>query len=435
MTPASALSESALALCFLCILLVPFAGAGLALINTGLGRSRSAAHSMLASLCVMAVAAIVYFVCGFAWEGFAGRPAHSILVAGKAWNWIAAEPLFFRGLALDGSPASLAALLQLFAVGLAAMLPLGAGADRWRLGASCASAALLAGFTYPLFAHWVWGGGWLAQLGVQFGLGRGFVDAGGASSIQALGGLTALSLAWILGPRRGKYALGGMLAAIPGHNAVLVLMGCLLAWVGWLGLNAAGAILFAGVESGRTVLIAVNTTLAAAGAGLAAAAITRARFGKPDASLCANGWVCGLVAISAACAFVEPAEALVIGLAAGSLSTFAVELFEARLAVDDPGGVVFVHAVGGLWGILAAGLFARFGPGGAPGQWLAQLVGIATLLGFVLPLTYGLNWLLNRYYPQRVAREGERQGMDLHELGAGAYPEFITHSEDPSLPS
>jgi Amt family ammonium transporter len=435
MTPASALSEPALALCLLCIVLVPFAAAGLALINTGLGRSRSAAHSMLASLCAMAVAAVVYFVCGFAWEGFAGRPAHSILVAGKAWNWIAAEPLFFRGLLLDGSPASLAALLQLFAVGLAAMLPLGSGADRWRLGASCASAALLAGFTYPLFAHWVWGGGWLAQLGVNYGLGRGFVDAGGASSIQALGGLTALSIAWILGPRRGKYALGGMLAAIPGHNAVLVLMGCLLAWVGWLGLNSAGAILFGGVESGQTVLIAVNTTLAAAGAGLAAAAITRARFGKPDASLCANGWVCGLVAISAACAFVEPAEALVVGLAAGSLSTFAVELFEARLAVDDPGGVVSVHAVGGLWGILAAGLFAKSIAGSASGQWLAQLVGIATLLGFVLPLTYGLNWLLNRYYPQRVAREGERQGMDLHELGAGAYPEFITHSEDPSLPS
>ena len=159
-----ALSETGMALCILCILcilLVPFAGAGLAFVNTGLGRSRSAAHSMLGALCVMAVAALVYVICGFAWQGFIGRPAHVFTVAGKEWNWIAAEPLFLRGLPLDGSPASLAAWLQMLSVGLAALIPMGAGADRWRLRACCLSTALLAGLTYPLFAHWVWGGvGW-----------------------------------------------------------------------------------------------------------------------------------------------------------------------------------------------------------------------------------------------------------------------------------
>ena len=119
-------------------------------------------------------------------------------------------------------PASLAALLQIFCVGLAALIPLGSGADRWRLRASCLSTALLAGWTYPLFAHWVWGGGWLAQLGANYGLGHGFLDVGGASSIHVLGGLTALSVTWILGPRRGKYSADGMAPAIPGHNAVLV---------------------------------------------------------------------------------------------------------------------------------------------------------------------------------------------------------------------
>ncbi|HYN16322.1 MAG TPA: hypothetical protein VES66_11110 [Terriglobales bacterium] len=173
MTPLSvpALSETGAALCILFILLVPLAGAGLALINTGLGRSRSAAHSMLASLCVVAVAALVYFACGFAWQGYIGRPAHVLTLGGKGWNWIAAEPLFFRGLRLDGSPDSLAAWLQMFSVGLAALIPLGSGADRWRLPAICASTALLAGFTYPLFAHWVWGGGWLAQLAPIMGSG------------------------------------------------------------------------------------------------------------------------------------------------------------------------------------------------------------------------------------------------------------------------
>ena len=154
------------------------------------------------------------------------------------------EHRILRGLRLDGSSPSLVALLEMLTVGLAAVIPLGAGADRWRLSASCASTALLAGWTYPLFAHWVWAGGWLAQLGVNYGLGHGFLDAGGSSSIQAVAGLTALAVAWILGPRRGKYSLDGMPAAIPGHNSVLVLFACSLALVGWWGLNSAGAILF-----------------------------------------------------------------------------------------------------------------------------------------------------------------------------------------------
>ena len=419
------MTQPAVVLCIFCILLAPLACAGLALINTGLGRSRSAAHAMLSALCVMAVAAIVYIACGFAWQGFAGGPARVFMVAGKAWSWIASGPLFLRGLTLDASPASLAVLLQMLTVGLAGLIPLSSGGDRWRLGASCASTALLAGWTYPLFAHWVWGGGWLAQLGVNYGLGRGFLDTGGASTIQAVGGLTALSISWILGPRRGKYVMNGMPAAIPGHNAVLVLFACFLTLAGWLGLNCAGAILFSAVEPGRVVLVAVNTTLAAASALLVTAAITGRRFGKPDASLCANGWVSGLAAGSAGCAFVTPAAAVITGLVAGALVTVTVAYFEWPLSIDDPGGAVSVHAVGGIWGLLALGIFA-----GIPGQWLAQLVGIATLLGFVLPLTYSLNWLLNRVYAQRVASEGERQGMDLYELGAGAYPEFVTHNEE-----
>ena len=189
---------------------------------------------MLSSLAILAVAVLVYFFCGFSWQGFAAGPAHVVAVAGKSWNWIAAEPFFLRGLPPEGSPASLVALLQMFSVGLAALIPLGAGTDRWRLGAACASTALLAGCTYPIFAHWVWGGGWLAQLGVNCGLGRGFLDAGGAGCIQAVGGLTAWSIACILGPRRGKYAMDGAPAAIPGHNAVLVLLGCFLALLGGL---------------------------------------------------------------------------------------------------------------------------------------------------------------------------------------------------------
>jgi len=420
----------AIAVCLFSILLVPLAGAGLALINAGLSRSRNAAHMMLASLSVIAIAAGVYFVCGFGFEGYSGHAGYAAVVAGKQWDWIAAEPWFFRGVTVNGFPAGLAAWLGMLSAGLAALIPLGAGGGRWRLRSIWVSTALLAGWTYPVFAHWVWGG-WLSQLGVNFGLGRGFVDAGGAGAIHSVGGLTALSIAWILGPRRGKFSAAGMPAAIPGHDFVFVLFGCLLALTGWLGLNTAGSILLAGVMLPETLVASSINTILAAGAGmLAAALITRARWGKPDVSLSANGWVAGLVASSAGCGLIAPAAAVIIGGVAGGLATWSVEWLELKFGVDDPSGAISVHAVGGLWGLLAIGLFDRLPGSTGSGQWLAQLVGVATLLGFVLPVTYGLNWLLNRISPQRVAQDGERQGMDLHELGASAYPELASHLED-----
>jgi ammonium transporter, Amt family len=201
--------------------------------------------------------------------------------------------------------------------------------------------------------------------------------------------------------------------------------GCMLAWVGWLGLNSAGAMLYAGSPPERSVLVLANTTFAAAAAGLTAAAVTRIRFRRPDASLIANGWMAGLVASSAGCATLKPATAILTGLVAGALVVFSVEFFEFSLKVDDPCGSISVHAVCGIWGLLAAGIFA-----GNSGQLIAQIVGIATLLGFVFPMTYGLNWLLNKLIPYRVSPDGERQGLDLHELGADAYPEFVVHADE-----
>ena len=434
------MSETQTALCIMFLALAPLAGGGLALMNAGMGRTRNAAHSMMAALCVIAVAACVYFVCGRAFQGYAGGLTRVVTIAGKPWDWLGAEPSFFRGLPMDSvglasaaPPAFLIAWFGVISVGLAGLIPLGSGADRWRLGAVCASTALLAGLTFPVFGHWSRGGGWLAQLGVNFGLGRGYVDAGGAGTIHALGGLTALAITWIVGARRGKYTSEGMPMAIPGHNAVLVLFGCMVAFVGWLGLNAAGAMLFAGVGSGRVPLIAVNTLLGASASALVAALVTKLRFGKPDASLTANGWVGGLAAGSAACAFVPPAAILIVGLVAGALVTFSVELLDLRLEVDDPGGAISVHAVGGIWGVLSVGLFGR--------QWRLAIPGEGQLLGASC-WNRNADWLRfaayvwaqlafeSRDYLQRVAVEGEQQGMDLYELGAGAYPEFMTHTDD-----
>ena len=423
-----------LLLCLVCIMLMPLAAAGLALIHQGLGRSRSAAHAMLATLCALAISAIVFVTIGSAWAGFAGGSAHSFAAGGVRWDWLGAVEFFPSGIGMDPADAAgyrraLTLCLEMFAAGLAATIPLSGGTDRWRLAPACLASALLAGFLFPLFAHWAWGAGWLAGLGANFGISR-FVDTGGAGVVQVVGGLMAVSVVWILGPRRGKFAEDGVPAAIPGHNIVQVLFGCILALVGWIGLDSASSILFFDAGPQQVVWVVINAMLSASAGGLAAVLVTRARYRKPDASISANGWIAGLVAGSAACAMVSPVAAIDTGIVAGVLVTYMIEIAELRLQVDDPGGAVSVHAGAGLWGLIALGLFGHFPDGTRAGHMLAQLVGVAALLGFMLPLIYGANLLLNRIVPYRVDNDGDWQGMDIRELGAGAYPEFVVHADE-----
>jgi Amt family ammonium transporter len=413
-------------LCLVCVLLVPLAIAGLALIHQGLGRSRSAAHAMLATLCAVSIAAIVFVLIGSAWAGYDGGAAHSIQAFRRQWNWLGAEA-FFAGKLLSNPYTALVVALQMFAVGLTTLIPISAGTDRWRLGAICASSALLAGVFYPVFAHWVWGGGWIAKLPTLFGLPT-FVDPGGAATVQVVGGVGALSVAWILGPRRGKYS-GGVATAIPGHNIVLVLFGCLLALVGWIGLESAASMVFYNQGPLKMVGVAIDAMLSASAGFLAALLITQLRYRKPDASLSANGWIAGLVAGSASCGMLSPLATVFVGLVAGGIVTFLVEALELKLLVDDPGGAISVHFGAGLWGLLAFGLFGPATSGRAA-LLLTELVGIATLLGVMLPLIHVGNLLLDRLIPFRVDRDGDWQGMDIRELGAGAYPEFVIHADE-----
>jgi Amt family ammonium transporter len=403
------------------LLLAPLAIAGVALINTGLGRSRSAAQSLLGNLAIVAVTAIVFAVAGAAWAGTTGLVDHSFQLAGKPWNWLGAGRLMLGGFGSAPPQTQLALLFEF----LAALVPWGSGADRWRLSAGCASAAVLAAIVFPLMAHWVWGGGWLAQLGVNFGLGAGFVDGGGAATVHMLGGLSALAVVWIAGSRKGKFPKEGFSTALPGHNAAYVLFGCLLALVGWLAWNVAGAVIWLHAPLAALPATAVNTLLSASGSLAATFTVTRVRFGKPDASLCANGWLAGLVASSACAGLITPGQALFVGLVTGIATPLLVEVLELALSIDDPSGAISVHAVGGLLGLLAVGIFVS-----QEGQLVAQLVGIATLLGVILPLVYLLFRLLNRVVPFRVDPDGERIGMDLHELGGGAYPDFVIHRDE-----
>jgi Amt family ammonium transporter len=427
------LTEATFALVLVLLLLAPLALAGLALINTGLGRSRSAAQSLLGSLAVVAVTALAFALVGVAFAGTSADPGHTLHLAGKPWNWLGSGHLFLANFAAQPAQAQLEVLFEFLAVALCALIPWGAGADRLRLTAGCAIAALLAAIVFPLLAHWIWTGGWLSQLSVNFSLGSGFQDPAGAAVIHVLGGLSALAVAWIAGPRRGKFPQGEIATAMPGHNAIYILFGCLIALAGWMAFNAAGAILWVHAPVTALPVTAINTLLSASGAVLATFTVTRIRFGKPDASLCANGWLAGLVASSACAAVVAPMPALAIGIVAGVITPLLVEVLELAVSIDDPSGAITVHAAGGLWGLIAAGIFASQASALSPvqsGQLLAQFIGIAALLGLMLPLVYLLFRALNRLVPFRVEPDGERIGLDLHELGGGAYPEFVLHRDD-----
>jgi Amt family ammonium transporter len=417
-----------LALILPCLLLTPLAAAGLALIHQGLGRSRSAAHAMLATLCALAVAAIVFTLIGNHWAGYPEGPAHAVQIAGASWNWLGKLPFSNAAVSAAGVLPGLSLAFQVFTVGLAAIIPLSAGTDRWRLAPICAATAVFAAFVYPLTAHWVWASGWLAQLGANFPVAP-FQDFGGAAVVQVPGGLMALSVAWILGPRRGKYS-AGQATAIPGHNIVQVLFGCLVALVGFIAMESAACLLFGGALAEQVPGVILNATLSASAGCLAAVLTTQIRYRKPDASLSANGWVAGLVAGSAGCHWISPPAAILIAAVAGVLTTYLVEILELRLLVDDPGGAISVHAASGLWGLLACAVFTTQPGNSHANHILAQLVGIATLVGFLLPLIHGANLVINRFLPYRTDRDGDWQGMDIRELGSGAYPEFVIHADE-----
>jgi Amt family ammonium transporter len=420
------ISDSLFVLTLVLLLVSPLSIAGVALINTGLGRSRSAAQALLGNLAIMAVASIIFAVFGAALAGcLSGSSSLVFHLAGKPWNGLGLGPLFLHNMSAASIQSQLVLVFEFFAVAFAALLPWGSGADRWRLFAGCAGAAVLAAIVFPLAAHWIWNGGWLSQLGVNFSLGIGFLDVGGAGCIHVLGGMSALVVIWITGPRRGKFPKEGFSTAMPGHNASYVLFGCFVSLVGWMAWNLAGAILWLNAPLATLPQCAINTLLSACTALAATFTVTEFRFGKPDASLCANGWMAGLVASSASAALVSPTVALFIGIVAGVLTPLLVEVLELALSIDDPSGAISVHAAAGLWGLLAAGMFAP-----QTGQFLAQLIGIATLLGVFLPLIYLMFWILNRFVPFRVDPDGERVGMDLHELGGGAYPEFVIHRDE-----
>jgi Amt family ammonium transporter len=341
----------------------------------------------------------------------------------------------FALVSVSHDPASLA--MFLFAVvfmDTAATIPTGAMAERWKFAAFFIYGLFMSMFLYPLYGNWVWGGGWLAQMGVNWGLGHGHVDFAGSSVVHMTGGVTGLAGAYILGPRIGKFRRDGAIGLLPGHNIPLAVVGTLVLAFGWFGFNTGSSL---AASDSRIGVIAVNTMLASAGGALTAMLYLWHRYNKPDVALACNGLLGGLVAITAPCAFVTPITAVLIGTVAGLIVVGGVLVLERRFRIDDPVGAISVHGMCGAWGALAVGIFAdgSYGDGwngvagpvrgllyGDSGQFFAQLIGITANIVVVFGLAIAFFMIVERTIGNRVIAEVEWSGLDALEMGTEAYP-------------
>jgi Amt family ammonium transporter len=300
---------------------------------------------------------------------------------------------------------------------------------------------------YPAFGCWVWGGGWLSQLGTTRNLGHGYVDFAGSTVVHAVGGFAAMALSVILGPRLGKYGPDGKVKVFPAHNLVYVVTGTFILLFGWMGFNPGSTL---GASDLCISVIAVNTNLAAVAGSAAAMFLWYLLFGKPDITMACNGMLAGLVAITAPCAFVSPNSAVVIGIVAGVVVCLGVLFNDRVVKIDDPCGAISVHGYYGWLGAVCVGLFAdgTYGSGwngvgassylghadqgvtglfhGDTRQFLCQLMGATLCAAWAFGATYVVFGLVNKVNSMRVAPEVELEGLDIPEFGLKGYPEDAT---------
>jgi ammonium transporter, Amt family len=433
--------------------LVMFMQAGFAIVETGLCRAKNANHTMMMNFMVYGAGMLAYWLIGFALQmggvgavGNLGGTAPlsqewSLTVFGKSFGIFGQHGLFLTQGGTYDVAVMVLFLFQMVFMDTALTIVTGAAAERWKYVAFVVSSFIMGAITYPIYANWAWGGGWLSALGTNFGLGKGYADFAGSGVVHAVGGLTALAMAMIIGPRIGKFTREGKPQAIPGHDIVLVLTGCFILAFGWFGFNPGSTLGASANGNLRIGTIAVNTMLAGMTGSFGAMLYMWLRYGKPDASMSGNGLLAGLVAITAPSGFVNTVGACIIGLIAGVLVCLSVEFIERKMKVDDPVGAISVHGTCGLWGVISVGLFAdgtsNYGGSwggvngsvtglfyGDAGQLVAQLIGVATLIGCVFTFSLVVNLIIDAIIGQRVSAQAELEGLDLPEMGALGYPEF-----------
>ncbi|TWJ26506.1 ammonium transporter [Geobacter argillaceus] len=430
-----------------CGFLVMFMQVGFALVETGLCRAKNASHTMAMNVMIYCIGLLAYWACGFAIQmgGVGSLPTlgggqvlngeFTLHLFGKAFGLFGTKGFFLSGSTYDACVFTIF-LFQMVFMDTAATIPTGAMAERFKFSAFVVYGFLMAGLIYPLFANWVWGGGWLSALGSNFHFGHGHVDFAGSSVVHMTGGVCALAGSLVLGPRFGKYGKDGFARPIPGHHIPMAITGALILAFGWFGFNTGSTL--SGTDL-RIGVVATNTMLASAAGGFSAMLYMWLRFGKPDLTMSANGLLAGLVGITAPCAFVNSVSAVAIGLVAGVLCCLSVFFFERVVKVDDPVGAVSVHGVCGAWGVISLGLFAdgTYGDGfnnvkgsvrglfyGDSSQLIAQCIGIVTNIVFVFAISYVAFKLIDLAIGMRVSREVEIDGLDHHEVAVEAYPDF-----------
>jgi len=433
--------------------LVMFMQAGFAIVETGLCRAKNANHTMMMNFMVYGVGMLAFWLIGFAIQmggvgalgTLGGTPVlggeYSITLFGKTFGLWGQNGLFLMHKGTYDVAVMVMFLFQMVFMDTALTIVTGTVAERWKYAAFMVSSFVMGAFTYPLFANWAWGGGWLANLGGNFSLGHGYADFAGSGVVHAVGGITALAMGILLGPRLGKYNRDGKANVILGHDIVLVLLGCFILAFGWFGFNPGSTLAASGNGALRIGSVAVNTMLAGMAGSFGAMLYMWLRYGKPDASMSGNGLLAGLVAITAPSGFVNPVGSAIIGLIAGVLVCVSVEFVDRVLKVDDPVGAISVHGTNGLWGVISVGLFAD-GKSNYGGSWngvsgnvtglfygdasqlVAQLIGVCTLVGFVFTFSFVVNWIVDLCVGQRVGAKAELEGLDMPEMGALGYPEF-----------
>jgi Amt family ammonium transporter len=435
--------------------LVLFMQAGFALLTCGLVRKKNAGHLMMLNFAAYVFAFIAYYAVGYAFQfgavavnaaplNIGGAPTlNRFLVGSGLWGFLGGKGFFLSGPAYDAS-ANVFALFQVVFMETAGYIIVGSICERITFGGFLLAEMFMGAILYPIFGCWVWGGGWLSQLGNSMGWGHGYVDFAGSTVVHAVGGFAAMALAIILGPRIGKYGPDGKPKAFPAHNLAFVVIGTFILLFGWMGFNPGSTL---GATDLRISVVAINTNLAAIFGSASAMFFWWSKFGKPDITMACNGMLAGLVAITAPCAFVSPTSAVIIGIIAGIIVCCGVLLNERVLKIDDPCGAISVHGFSGWFGAVSLGIFAdgTYGAGwngvgaasylgqagqgvtgllyGDTTQFLVQLLGATVCALYAFALTFVVFTVVNKVRSIRVSPKVEVDGLDEPQFGLLAYPE------------
>lgn len=388
--------------------LVFFMQAGFAMVETGFTRAKNSGNIIMKNLMDFVIGSLCFYIIGFS------------LMFGKDFNGLVGISGFFHPESLTDASALPIGVFMIFHTvfcATAATIVSGSMAERTNFKAYLAYSACISLFIYPITGHWIWGGGWLSELG--------FHDFAGSTAVHSVGGWCALVGARILGPRIGKYTKDGKPRAIPGHNIALGALGVFILWFCWFGFNC-GSTTAATLTLGD---IAMTTNLAAAAATIVALFLTWKLYGKPDVSMTLNASLAGLVAITAGCDIVSNYSAIIIGALSGFVVVGVIEFVDKKLKIDDPVGACGVHWACGVFGTLCTGIFAKSSYLESVGMSRlqftgVQLIGIIAVGAYVTVMAIIIFKLIDKFVGLRASREAEIEGMDAIEHGMSAYADF-----------